>query len=223
MLSASFRMPVLTLTELRLSYDALTRSSLTFGGQSLHHIERLPTGECAEDKDDWSSTYRFCRMRTNRSSMNSAASERAWDTTALLQLDPVRARVDIADVATHETQERHVGVARELDRQARRRRDRGDEGNARHDCLLDNLEGSAPAHEQHAIGERYPVQEQLPADHLVDRVVAADVFGAGHQPAVAVEHAGRVQPSGLVEGGLCRAQCRRHPGNHARRQGPGGL
>ena len=53
--------------------------------------------------------------------------------------------------------------------------------------------------------EGEPVVDQRPADHLVHRVVAADVLAGENQFARGVEQAGRVEAAGLLEGGLTEA------------------
>src|SRR3982750_999442 len=62
--------------------------------------------------------------------------------------DTLRVRVDIERIAAHESDQRDAAFAREVDRERRRRRHRGDDRHAGEDCLLDDLERRAPAHAQ---------------------------------------------------------------------------
>ena len=100
------------------------------------------------------------------------------------------------------------GLPRQLDRQARRRRDRGHDRNRRQPRLLDDLERHPPADHRARPGRpRHSVCQQQRADRLVDGVVAADVLGGREQRAVAREDRGAVQAAGLVEVD-CRARRR---------------
>src|SRR5262249_61746040 len=67
------------------------------------------------------------------------------------------------------------------------------------DCLLPKPVAGAPADEDQAAPQRNRARQDLRADQLVDRVVAADVFVDVDQPPVAVEQRRRVQPSGAIE------------------------
>ena len=46
--------------------------------------------------------------------------------------------------------------------------------------LLHDLERRPAADHEHRVAERQPILEQHPADHLVHRVVPADVLGERH-------------------------------------------
>ena len=77
--------------------------------------------------------------------------------------------------------------------------DRGDDGNARGERLLQQLEAGAPAQEQHAIGQGQPSLHEAVADELVERVVTPDVLAQRQDAPVGVEEPGRVQSAGARE------------------------
>ena len=72
--------------------------------------------------------------------------------------------------------------------------------------LLDELEGEAAADAENRARERQQPVEKGAADHLVQRVVAADVLADAQQLALGGEEPGRVQPARCLEGRLCLAE-----------------
>ena len=66
--------------------------------------------------------------------------------------------------------------------------------------LLDDLERRAAGDLQHGVGARHATGEQLLPDHLVDRVVAADVLAdRAHGSPSDGEQPGRVETAGPLE------------------------
>ena len=70
--------------------------------------------------------------------------------------DPRRMRVDVEAAAADEADQRDAGFLGQLDRQARRRRHRGDERHAGQPRLLQDLERRAAADEQQQVAGRQP-------------------------------------------------------------------
>ena len=119
--------------------------------------------------------------------------------------NPLRAAVDVEATVANEAEERHVGVAREIGGEARRGPDGGENRNARRERLLHELVAGAPAHEDQALAERHRPRQPLRPDHLVDRVVTADVLAHVEHVARRIEERRRVQAAGTVEHRLRRA------------------
>src|SRR5216684_7218684 len=119
---------------------------------------------------------------------------------------PFRARVDIEAIATKEPDQGLVEFLRQRDGQAGWRAHGGQQWNARPDRLLDDLVSGPPAHDQqHSRGGQAAVEEQ-PSDHLVDRVVAADVLAQCDDLAIRIEQAGCVKTAGAFEHALAGAE-----------------
>ena len=66
--------------------------------------------------------------------------------------------------------------SRDRNRQARRGRNGCHDRHSGRRGLLRDLEARATAHDEDAIVQRQSILKQRPADHLVDRVVPADVL-----------------------------------------------
>ena len=117
-----------------------------------------------------------------------------------------RARVDGAAAVADEAHERDAPVVRQLDGERRRGAD-GDEDRAAGDCrLLDELEREPAADAEDRFGERHEPLAERPAEHLVHRVVAADVLTHAEELSVRREQPRRVEPAGQGEGRLRLAQ-----------------
>ena len=123
--------------------------------------------------------------------------------------DPRRMRVDVEAAAADEADQRDAGFLGQLDRQARRRRHRGDERHAGQPRLLQDLERGAAADEQQRVAGRQPAGQQPPADDLVDGVVPPDVLGGVDDVAVERAQRGGVQAAGGGERLLERREARR--------------
>src|SRR5258708_3544098 len=126
------------------------------------------------------------------------------ETSALCK--PLRARVDIEAIAAKESDQGLVEFPRQRHSQAGWRADGGQQWNARRDRLLDNLVSSAPAHDKQHCGRGQAAVEEQPSDHLVDRVVAADVLAQCDDCAIRIEEAGGVETAGAFEHTLARAE-----------------
>ncbi len=134
----------------------------------------------------------------------------------------VRPGVHVHRRPAQEPDEGEADILGELDRERRRRRDRGEDRDAGHRRLLHKLEAGPPRDLQHRTAQRETALLQRPADDLVDRVMASDVFPQHEQLAgPCIEQACGVQTAGLVEGVLMGAQRvrKRHEGGgiHGRR------
>ena len=105
----------------------------------------------------------------------------------------MRVRVDIERRPAHETEQGDAGVLREFYGETRRRRHGADDGNAGQKRFLNDLVRRPAADEKHRVGERQPSVEQHAADHLVDRVMPADVLRQYFERAGSIEQAGAVQ------------------------------
>ena len=120
--------------------------------------------------------------------------------------------VDVEPAVAREPEQSNASILREVDRQARGRRDGADQADTCQPGLLNDLERRAPAHGQRVRGDRQPIVEQHRADHLVHGVMAADVFGRRFADALGREQPGRVEPACAVEYSLADAQtCRVAP------------
>src|SRR5258706_714382 len=93
-------------------------------------------------------------------------------------------RVDVAPSVAHETEEGQPKLLRQLDGQRRGGADGDEDGNARHDTLLHDLERRAAADDEN-IGTVAGEEER--SDHFVDGVVTADILARTQQNAVAGE------------------------------------
>src|SRR5207248_1987712 len=96
-------------------------------------------------------------------------------------LDPPRRGVDIGAAAAYEAAERDGAILRERHGKARRRTDRDEDRTTGDRRFLNELEREAPAHAEHVSGERQPAGAERPPDHLVERVVPADVLARAEQ------------------------------------------
>lgn len=111
-------------------------------------------------------------------------------------------RVDDKSPAAQKTYERQSQFARELHGEARRRRDRCQQRNARGERFLNDLESAAAADQQHVPAERHAAFEERPTDYFVHRVVSADIFAQHDQFAGGVKKSCGVQAAGAAKGGL---------------------
>ena len=101
---------------------------------------------------------------------------RAADEQDAVRDDAPRLAVDVHPALADEAAERDAAVARELDGERRRRADGDEQRTARDGRLLHELEREPAADAEDRVGERQPAVEERPADHLVHRVVPADVL-----------------------------------------------
>src|SRR5207248_4187295 len=103
--------------------------------------------------------------------------------------------VDVDSTLADEPAERHAAIHGELDRQTGGRADRDEQRTAGDGGLLDELEREPPADAEDGAREGKQPRTERPADHLVHRVVAADVLAQAPELAALVEETGRVQPA----------------------------
>src|SRR5438093_11598180 len=90
--------------------------------------------------------------------------------------EPPRIRVDGEPALPHESQEGHVELPCKVHGERGGRANRGEDRDPRHDGLLHDLEPAAAAHLEDGPRERDLPLEELIADDLVHRVVAAHVL-----------------------------------------------
>ena len=118
-----------------------------------------------------------------------------------------RPGVNVHCLTAQKTHEGLSAFPREIHRQARRRRNRAHHGNPRRQRFLQDLERCPPADEQDVRFERQLVLQKSEAQHLVHRVVAANVLAQHDQFAFRIEQGRRMQPAGLGEGCLRPRAC----------------
>ena len=123
--------------------------------------------------------------------------------------------IEVEPAVADEPGERHPGLRREVHRQARRRRHRGDDRDRGRERLLDDLEARTAAHEQDR-RRRTWIGAEAPADHLVDRVVASDVLTRREEIARGVDERGAVETAGRLKDGLRRGEPRGQGGDRRR-------
>src|SRR5439155_6720044 len=105
--------------------------------------------------------------------------------------DAPRFRVDVEASSTDEAAESDSAVRGELDRQARRRADGGEQRAARDRSFLHELERQPAADAEHELRKGQQPRAECPADDLVERVVAADVLADALQVTVGGEESRR--------------------------------
>ena len=116
--------------------------------------------------------------------------------------DALRPRVDVHAAVADEAAQRDAAVRGELDGERRRRADRDDDRAARDGSLLHELEREPPADTEHVLAKRQQTVEERPSDHLVHRVVTADVLAGADELARRREEARRVEAARRGERGL---------------------
>src|SRR5260370_21283672 len=112
---------------------------------------------------------------------------------------PLRARVNVEAIAAQESDQGLIEFSRQRDGQAGRRADGGQKWDARPDRLLDDLVARAPAYDQQHCGGGQAAVEEQPSDHLVDRVVPADVLAQCDHFAIRTEQAGGAETAAAFE------------------------
>ncbi len=127
--------------------------------------------------------------------------------------------IDNKAAAAEKSDEGEAEFAGELDRKARGRGDRGEDGQAGGEGLLDDLKAAATAHQQEMLRKRQHALKQRCANDLVDGVVAAYIFAEQEETAVGVEECGGVQSTGLAEDGLRGAKLAGQCADHFRAHG----
>src|SRR3954470_20947656 len=126
---------------------------------------------------------------------------------------PRTARVDVESIRAQKAEQRQASLARQLDRETRRRADRGDDRDAGHECLLHQLEAHAAAHHEYSLICWQPPREQLDTDDLVERVMTADVLAQRHQSAIEIEQGRRMKSARGVESWLRATKTLRQSAN----------
>ena len=107
--------------------------------------------------------------------------------------------VDVEARPAHEADQRLAEPLRGIDREVRRRRDRGEDRNAGDGGLLHDLEAHPAADEEDSIAQREHAGQELRADELVQGVVPADVLAQGDEVTIEVEQAGGVEAARRLE------------------------
>src|SRR5882724_11556245 len=113
--------------------------------------------------------------------------------------DPVGVGVEVHGGAAEEADEGEAGFGGQVDGEGGGGGDGGEDGDAGEDGFLGQFEGGAAGDHEDGGGQREAGGAEGPADDLVHRVVAADVFAGAEQGAVRGEEAGGVQAAGAVE------------------------
>lgn len=105
----------------------------------------------------------------------------------------LRRRVHVETVAFEKADQGLIELPGQRHRKARRCSDRGEDGDARSDRLLDYLVARPTADDQDGIAGGQALIEQSAADHLVDCVVAANILAQRNELTIASEQAGGVE------------------------------
>src|ERR1700687_5029168 len=128
--------------------------------------------------------------------------------------DPLLAGVNDEPPSAQETDQRQSKFTCQLYRETRRRGNRRQEGNARSDRFLHDLEPAATADQQNLTTERQAAAEERPTDNFVHGVVSANVFAQDEQFASRAEKRRRVQSAGSAKDSLGLAQNWRQLAKH---------
>jgi hypothetical protein len=131
---------------------------------------------------------------------------RAGEPEQVAQVDPLVVGVDVEAVAAEESDERDAEPVGGLDGEVGRRRDGTDDRDAGDRRLLDDLEAHPTADHQDPVVKRHAARQELGADELVERVVAAHILAKLEQLAGRREETRGVEPARLVERALGRAE-----------------
>jgi alpha-1,2-mannosyltransferase len=113
--------------------------------------------------------------------------------------DALLGGVDVHRLAAQEPHQGQPGLLGQLSGQRGRRGDGGEQRYPGQHRLLHQFERRPAADQQRVPGQRKPAREQRPPDHLVDRVVPADVLADGDQLTGRGEQPRGVQPAGTGE------------------------
>src|SRR6476646_10423880 len=116
-----------------------------------------------------------------------------------MTLEPLTTCVNIEPFRPDEPEQCHPVLARPLDGETRRRADRCNNRNSRHERLLNQLEAHASADDEDALMSWQSSGEELTADDLVEGVMTADILAHGNQPSVEIEQRRGVQAAGRRE------------------------
>src|SRR5438105_4347739 len=150
----------------------------------------------------------FRRVRSSNAHTVILRSEATKDLLASLRMttETLAAGVHIASIRPHEPEQRHPTLARQLDGQTRWRTDRGEHRQPGHERFLNQLEAHSAADDEYSLMSRQSARQELGADHLVERIVSADVLAQHHQPSIEVVERRGMQASGRCEKHLGVAQ-----------------
>lgn len=118
------------------------------------------------------------------------------------------AGVDNKPAIAQKANEGEAHFAGEADGKAGRGGDRSQQGHAGDERFLHDLKPAAAAHQHRAVCQRQQTLHERPAYHLVDCVVAADVFADDHQLAAFIEERSGVEAASLAEDLLVIAKAR---------------
>ena len=147
------------------------------------------------------------RLRRAEPRRGTADEENAGERAVTARDDPrARLGVDGRRAVADEAAERHAAVGRELDGERRGRADRDEDGQPATDAFCTSSNESRPLTQRIESASGTRPSPKRPAEHLVHRVVAADVLAHAEQLSVRREEPGRVQPAGQGEGRLRLAQ-----------------
>src|SRR6478672_9605222 len=123
-----------------------------------------------------------------------------------MTLEPLTTGVNIEPFRPDEPEQCHPALARPLDGETRRRADRRNNRNSRHERLLNQLEAHSSADDEDALMSWQSSGEELTADDLVEGVMTPDILAHGNQPSVEIEQRRSVQAAGGRDQDLLVAQ-----------------
>ncbi len=118
-------------------------------------------------------------------------------------------RIHVHGVVTQEADERDATPFGKFDREAGWRGNRGDTGNTRQQCLLDDFKRGASTDQQDMLCIRKLTVQQPMPDNFIYRVVASHILAQEQQFAIRAEETGGVQTSSVRKNGLPWTQTRR--------------
>src|SRR5215211_8625020 len=113
--------------------------------------------------------------------------------------NPLIPGLHVEPALAQEAHEGHPELPGDVDGEAARGGDGANEGHARHQALLQDLEAAAPADHDDVIRERQPAFQERPPYELVRRVVPPHVFPQREKIPSCGEQRRRVQPTRRFE------------------------
>src|SRR5262249_36004748 len=109
--------------------------------------------------------------------------------------DAVETGVNVHRSSAQKAHKGLAAISRKLDSEARWSRDGGNHRNALRERFVHDPERCASADQNHVVGQWKSPAQEGPADHLIHRVVPANVLPANEQISAEIENSSRMQPA----------------------------